>query len=60
MLQDGETALYQAAHNNQEQCVLALLEGGCDPNIITAVQGTTLTQDIKSVLPCPAINANAL
>ncbi|XP_054630516.1 ankyrin repeat and death domain-containing protein 1B isoform X2 [Dunckerocampus dactyliophorus] len=32
---DGETALYQAADIGQEQCVLALLEAGCDPNIQT-------------------------
>lgn len=34
-LQDGETALYQAADNGQERCVSALLEAGCDPNILT-------------------------
>lgn len=32
---DGETALYQAADNGQERCVSALLEAGCDPNILT-------------------------
>ncbi|XP_037115828.1 ankyrin repeat and death domain-containing protein 1B isoform X1 [Syngnathus acus] len=32
---DNETALYQAAANAQEQCVLALLEAGCNPNIQT-------------------------
>lgn len=35
MWQDGETALYQAADNGQEECVLTLLEAGCDPNILT-------------------------
>lgn len=35
VLQDGETALYQAADNGQEECVLTLLEAGCDPNILT-------------------------
>lgn len=35
VLQDGETALYQAADNGQEGCVLALLEAGCDPNVLT-------------------------
>lgn len=34
-LQDGETALYQAADSGQERCVSALLEAGCDPNILT-------------------------
>ncbi len=37
VLQDRETALYQAADNGQERCVLALLEAGCDPNILTTV-----------------------
>uniref|UniRef100_A0A8C5I4Q3 Death domain-containing protein n=1 Tax=Gouania willdenowi TaxID=441366 RepID=A0A8C5I4Q3_GOUWI len=32
---DGETALYQAAEGGEEECVLALLEAGCDPNILT-------------------------
>lgn len=35
--QDGETALYQAVDNGQEECVLALLEAGCKPNILTMV-----------------------
>lgn len=33
--QEGETALYRAADNGQEHCALALLEAGCDPNILT-------------------------
>jgi len=46
VLQDGETALYQAADNGQEECVLALLEAGCDPNILTMVQyGAMLTHN---------------
>ncbi|XP_075871211.1 ankyrin repeat and death domain-containing protein 1A isoform X2 [Nelusetta ayraudi] len=32
---DGETALYRAAVNGQERCAMALLEAGCDPNILT-------------------------
>lgn len=38
VLQDGETAVYQAADSGQEECVLTLLEAGCDPNILTTVQ----------------------
>lgn len=40
MLQDGETALYQAADHSQESCVLVLLEAGCDPNIHTVQEET--------------------
>ncbi|XP_027890728.1 ankyrin repeat and death domain-containing protein 1B isoform X3 [Xiphophorus couchianus] len=39
---DGETALYQAADNSQEECVLALLEAGCDPNILTVAKCSAL------------------
>lgn len=43
MLQDGETALYQAADHSQEGCVLVLLEAGCDPNILTVQEETKQT-----------------
>lgn len=33
MLQDGETALYQAVNNGHDACALALLEAGCEPNV---------------------------
>lgn len=33
VLQDGETALYQAVKNGHDACALALLEAGCEPNI---------------------------
>uniref|UniRef100_A0A3B3XNF9 Death domain-containing protein n=1 Tax=Poecilia mexicana TaxID=48701 RepID=A0A3B3XNF9_9TELE len=39
---DGETALYQAADNSQEECVLALLDAGCDPNILTVAKRSAL------------------
>ncbi|XP_068615407.1 ankyrin repeat and death domain-containing protein 1B-like [Brachionichthys hirsutus] len=39
---DGETALYQATDNSQERCVLALLEAGCDPNILTTAKCSAL------------------
>lgn len=35
--QAGETALYLAAQWGHEECVQALLEAGCDVNIVTAV-----------------------
>ena len=35
--QAGETALYLAAGAGHEDCVQALLEAGCDPNIVTMV-----------------------
>lgn len=34
----GETALYLAADAAHEDCVQALLEAGCDPNIVTMVR----------------------
>ena len=34
-LQAGETALSLAADSGHEDCVLALLEADCDPNITT-------------------------
>lgn len=40
VFQDGETALYQAADNGQDNCVQTLLEAECDPNIVTNVQQT--------------------
>ncbi|XP_036954062.1 ankyrin repeat and death domain-containing protein 1B isoform X2 [Acanthopagrus latus] len=39
---DGETALYQAADKGQERCVRALLEAGCDPNILTTAKCSAL------------------
>uniref|UniRef100_A0A3Q3AX14 Ankyrin repeat and death domain containing 1B n=1 Tax=Kryptolebias marmoratus TaxID=37003 RepID=A0A3Q3AX14_KRYMA len=42
--QDGETALYQAADSGQEECVLALLEAGCDPNLLTEAKRSALHQ----------------
>lgn len=33
VLQDGETALYQAVSNDHDACARALLEAGCEPNI---------------------------
>lgn len=34
--------MYQAAHNSQEECVLVLLEAGCDPNIPTVTKCSPL------------------
>ncbi|KAK6313275.1 hypothetical protein J4Q44_G00166220 [Coregonus suidteri] len=40
--QVGETALYLAADAAHEDCVQALLEAGCDLNIVTMSQGSAL------------------
>uniref|UniRef100_A0A3P9N6K5 DNA polymerase kappa n=1 Tax=Poecilia reticulata TaxID=8081 RepID=A0A3P9N6K5_POERE len=45
---DGETALYQAADKSQEECVLALLDAGCDPNILTVVPTDLRLEDPNS------------
>lgn len=42
VLQDGETALYQAADHSQEECAQVLLEAGCDPNILTVVRSGSI------------------
>lgn len=42
VLQDGETALYQAADHGQEECTQVLLEAGCDPNILTVVRSGSI------------------
>lgn len=33
VLQEGETALYQAIENGHEECALTLLKAGCEPNV---------------------------
>lgn len=33
VLQEGETALYQAIDNDHEECALTLLKAGCEPNV---------------------------
>lgn len=46
VLQDGETALYQAADHGQEECAQVLLEAGCDPNILTVVRSGSITSQV--------------
>lgn len=58
--QAGETALYLAADGGHEECVSALLEERCDPNIISNV-GTGQLAYVNSVLltvTCLLINEN--
>lgn len=33
VLQEGETALYQAIDNGHEECAVTLLKAGCKPNV---------------------------